>query len=362
MVKLSDVSDLAFRHFDRDNDFLCQRSYVSFKIWMLSGLAISTAAYNLFCVFLVTRLIGRDRFQDDPFFLGNAVFPGRMPIGTLGITTSIAFLGSGMSQLLVVPLADRYGRKLLFEICLLVMFISSSLSAFSFYKVQSDASGPNVIGSLCFWRLFVGLGVGGMVPLAATMMAEHAPKRIRGTYLALVCSFQGFGVLVAALVTMASSTGIITNYPGTPFPQQVPGCATFTELDTNGIDPTGGYLRLLPCPITNQNLYAQQVKQSTPSQVEFIWRSVLSAGGCGALITLLLSRCFLIESPRFTAHVLGKHMQAVHDLAVQVAHHTHPSSNTLPQSIYHLEKPFNMPSNTLTKVPSSDTSYTLEPS
>ena len=83
MVKLSDVSETAFRHFDRDNDFLCTRSYVSFKIWMICGLAISTAAYNLYCVFLVTRLIGRDRFQDDPFFLGNAVFPGRMPIGTL---------------------------------------------------------------------------------------------------------------------------------------------------------------------------------------------------------------------------------------------------------------------------------------
>ena len=221
MVKLSDVSEAAIRHFDRDNDFWCVRSYVSFKIWMIAGLAMSTAAYDLYSVFLVTRLIGRDRYQDDPFFLGQVVMPGRMPIGTLGITLTIAFIGAFLSQILIVPLADRYGRKLIFEICLLVMTISSTLSAFTFFKSQEQGTGPLVIGSLCFWRLFLGLGVGGVYPLSASIMAEYAPKSIRGRYLALVCTFQGFGILVATLVAMAGASGISNRYPGTAFPLKV---------------------------------------------------------------------------------------------------------------------------------------------
>jgi MFS family permease len=51
-----------------------------------------------------------------------------MPIGTLGILLCITFFGAMISQLTLIPLADRFGRKFLFEISLLIMIVSSMLS------------------------------------------------------------------------------------------------------------------------------------------------------------------------------------------------------------------------------------------
>jgi MFS family permease len=74
------------------------------------------------------RLIGRNKFQDDPFFTQSTVAPGVMPIGTLGILLTITFFGAMISQLVLVPWADKFGRKVVFEISLLTTFVASILS------------------------------------------------------------------------------------------------------------------------------------------------------------------------------------------------------------------------------------------
>lgn len=45
---------------------------------------------------------------------------------------------------------------------------------------------------------------------------------------------------------------------------------------------------------------------------------MVATGSLGALFSLIFSRLFLVETPRFTAHVLGDHQKAVEDLAKQV--------------------------------------------
>ena len=47
------------------------------------------------------------------------------------------------------------------------------------------------MGSLIFWRFFLGIGCGGIYPLTATIMAEYSSKFSRGTYLSLVLASQG---------------------------------------------------------------------------------------------------------------------------------------------------------------------------
>jgi hypothetical protein len=47
-------------------------------------------------------------------------------------------------------------------------------------------------------------------------------------------------------------------------------------------------------------------------------RSVLAAGSFGALVTLMFSFLFLVETPRFISNVMGEHQRAVEDLAKQV--------------------------------------------
>lgn len=91
-------------------------------------------------------------------------------------------LASGM-------LADRVGRKMAFQITLLVYSIFTGLSA--------AATG---IAALMLLRFLAGLGLGGELPVASTMMAEFAPARRRGMMVVLLESFWAYGSVLAALI------------------------------------------------------------------------------------------------------------------------------------------------------------------
>ena len=240
--------------------------------------------------------------------MGSTVMPGRMPAGYLGITLSITLFGAMLSQIFVVPLADNFGRKFMFEICLIIMFFASALSAFSLYNTQLDAPGMNVVGSLCFWRFCLGVGVGGMYPLTGAIVAEYSPKFTRGSYLSLAFAAHGFGIFLACIITIIACAGIKERYPATFFPLSIEGCSTYTALDGNG---------LLPCPAATQQAYNLRVYNSAPSQIQYIWRSVVSAGAFGALLTFIFSRLYIVETPRFMAQVAGEYAKAIDDLAHQ---------------------------------------------
>jgi MFS transporter, PHS family, inorganic phosphate transporter len=169
------------------------------------------------------RLIGRRYFTDDPAAINSPYMlqPGRMPIEYEGIVLNICLLGAIIGSLVIPPLADKYGRKRMFEISLWIIAIFSFLSAFSFASPQSGASGQVVVGSLCFWRAFLGIGVGGVYPLAASIMSEYSSRRSRGGYVSLVYSMQGIGQLLVCGVVAVASYGISYNWPGKPFPLSV---------------------------------------------------------------------------------------------------------------------------------------------
>ena len=54
--------------------------------------------------------------------------------------------------------------------------------------------------AIAFWRLVLGVGVGGVYPLSATVASESAESASRGRAVALVFSTQGIGALTVPLV------------------------------------------------------------------------------------------------------------------------------------------------------------------
>src|SRR5215218_1153710 len=75
-------------------------------------------------------------------------------------------------------LSDRLGRKAVFTLTLLVYSIFNGLSA--------AASG---LESLMVLRFLAGLGLGGELPVAATLVSEFMPTRNRGAMVVLLESF-----------------------------------------------------------------------------------------------------------------------------------------------------------------------------
>jgi MFS transporter, putative metabolite:H+ symporter len=95
------------------------------------------------------------------------------------------FLGASLSGIV----ADRFGRKAVFTWTLLAYSLLTGLSAFAWSAA-----------ALAAIRFFAGLGLGGELPVASTLVSEFAPKENRGRTVVLLESFWAYGTVLAALI------------------------------------------------------------------------------------------------------------------------------------------------------------------
>ena len=107
-------------------------------------------------------------------------------MNTYAAVTSVALCGTLLGQLAWGIAGDYLGRKTVYGYTLLFMIIGSIGQSMSFGFTQKA-----VIGTLCFWRLVLGVGVGGDYPLSATIISEYASRSNRGALVAAVFSMQG---------------------------------------------------------------------------------------------------------------------------------------------------------------------------
>ena len=141
--------------------------------------------------------MGRRYFQDLPSFMQDNVAPGRLPISYEAAIIAVLLCGAVIGNVVGGSLADIYGRKMLFEIACCILVVFAFLSAYSF-----GTSGPAIIGSLAFWRFFLGMGIGAMYPLSAIIMSEYSTRKSRGAFVAIVFSMQGWCVAPTTSHTM----------------------------------------------------------------------------------------------------------------------------------------------------------------
>ena len=106
-----------------------------------------------------------------------------------GWVVSIGFVGMAIGAVCSGGLADRIGRKTVFAATLVIYSLATAACAFV----------PNLKWLLVF-RFIVGLGLGGQLPVAVTLVSEYIPAQVRGRFIVLLESFWGLGWLCAALV------------------------------------------------------------------------------------------------------------------------------------------------------------------
>lgn len=107
-----------------------------------------------------------------------------------GWVVSIGFVGMAIGAVFSGALADKFGRKAVFASTLVIYSIATAACAFA----------PNLTW-LLVCRFVVGLGLGGQLPVAVTLVSEYIPAHVRGRFIVLLESFWGLGWLVAALVS-----------------------------------------------------------------------------------------------------------------------------------------------------------------
>ncbi|CAK9220373.1 unnamed protein product [Sphagnum troendelagicum] len=225
-----------------------------FTTIIIAGMGFFTDAYDLFCISTVTRLLGRIYYYDPA--TGK---PGSLPPNVSSAVNGVALCGTLVGQVLFGWLGDKLGRKKVYGYTLLLMIITSIACGLSFGN-----SAKSVMSTLCFFRFWLGVGIGGDYPLSATIMSEYANKKTRGAFIAAVFAMQGFGILGGAAVSIIVSAIFRHAYPRPAFQ----------------VDPIG----------------------STPHQADYVWRIIFMFGALPAALTFYY-RMKMPETARYTALV-----------------------------------------------------------
>ncbi|KAD2392922.1 hypothetical protein E3N88_39899 [Mikania micrantha] len=235
------------------------------KAVVIAGMGFFTDAYDLFCISTVSKLLGRLYFSDH--VTDN---PGKLPTNINNAVIGVALVGTLSGQLVFGWLGDKLGRKKVYGITLLLMTVCAICSGLSF-----GYSAKAVITTLCFFRFWLGFGIGGDYPLSATIMSEYANKSTRGAFIAAVFAMQGMGIIFAGMVSM-----IVSHL----------------------------FLKANPAPSFKENHVL-----SVQPNADYAWRIVLMLGAVPALLTYYW-RIKMPETGRYTAVIEGNAKRAAADM------------------------------------------------
>lgn len=108
----------------------------------------------------------------------------------IGWLTAINSIGMAVGAALAGAMADRYGRKVILLATLIIFSVATGLSALA-------AS----FAILCVLRFIAGVGLGGELPVASTLVSESVPIKERGRIIVILESFWAAGWLAAAVIS-----------------------------------------------------------------------------------------------------------------------------------------------------------------
>ncbi|WP_100401007.1 MFS transporter [Bacillus sp. FJAT-44742] len=106
-----------------------------------------------------------------------------------GVLGSYALIGMMAGALVFSPLADKFGRKNIIILCLLLFSVFTGLIVF--------ASSPLEFG---VYRFIAGLGLGGAFPITVALMSEYSPKNLKNRLITLMLCGYSIGGIMAAIL------------------------------------------------------------------------------------------------------------------------------------------------------------------
>ncbi|KAJ8116541.1 hypothetical protein OPT61_g2055 [Boeremia exigua] len=223
------------------------------RLAVVTGIGFFTDAYSLFAINLAVILLGIVYWQDET---NRGVMPHSADTAIKTATSAGAIFG----QIVFGFLGDRLGRKRMYGVELMIIIASTLAQA-----LCGESNTLSIVGVLIFYRVVMGIGVGGDYPLSAVITAEFSSTRYRGGIIAAVFAMQGLGQLAAALMTLI----VVVAYKD--HLQPVASVATCTGECINTVDK--------------------------------MWRIIIAFGGVPGWFALYY-RLTIPETPRYTFDVM----------------------------------------------------------
>lgn len=108
---------------------------------------------------------------------------------TLGWVLSAALIGVGVGAAVLGPLADKFGRRTIVLVSLILDIVGLVMTGFA-----------GSAGTFIFWRLVTGIGVGGVLACVTVVITEFSNLRFRGLATAIYASGYGLGATLCGVL------------------------------------------------------------------------------------------------------------------------------------------------------------------
>lgn len=226
----------------------------------VAGVGFMTDAYDIFAINLGLAMLQYVYWDQ-----------GHIPASTATLLKVSTSVGTVIGQLGFGWLADAVGRKKIYGIELIIMIAAT---VFQCTTGQSDAI--NFTALLTFWRIIMGIGIGGDYPLSSIITSEFATTKWRGAIMGAVFANQGWGQLAAGIVALV----VVAAYK-----------SDLIEAET-----------------------AAECGPNCIRALDQMWRIVVGLGCIPGCIALYF-RLTIPESPRYTLDVAVQNEQAEADIA-----------------------------------------------
>ena len=124
------------------------------------------------------------------FLLGSIVVAFDMSSTQAGQLAAMTFAGQLVGNIVAGTASDRFGRRMVFQITMVVWGVASLAAAASVS-----------LGMLMTCRFLIGAGVGGEAPVAQAMVSEIVPANVRGKYIAFMEGFWAVGYVLSGAIS-----------------------------------------------------------------------------------------------------------------------------------------------------------------
>ena len=143
------------------------------RMIITAGMGFFTDAYDLFVIGVVTALLS-------PIW--------HLTTGQISLLNGASLASAAFGAIFFGWCADKFGRKKMYGVEVMILFIGAILSAMS----------PSY-AFLLLSRILVGFGIGGDYPSSAVVASEHANRKNRGFLVLLVFAMQALGLIIGPL-------------------------------------------------------------------------------------------------------------------------------------------------------------------
>ena len=157
---------------------------------LVAGVGFMTDSYDIFAINLGISM------------MSYVFWNGNMPASTSTLLKVSTSVGTVVGQFSFGMAADILGRKKIYGTELIIVIVTCILQC-----TIGPAPGINFVAVLTFYRIVMGIGIGGDYPLSSIITSEFSTTKWRGAIMGAVFANQAWGQIMGGIVALIVVAG-----------------------------------------------------------------------------------------------------------------------------------------------------------